>query len=166
MKVLCLVRHAKSSWDNPTLDDTKRLLNKRGERDAPRMANRLKEKNIAFDLILCSPSQRTLQTLLRMNELLKFPTTSIRTEDSLYHASASTVLKIAQQLPDKLDSVMLIGHNPGLTDFVNELMNQSIDNLPTCSVVICTLRIKSWSEIAWGEGELIYYDYPKKEIQK
>lgn len=163
MKTLYIIRHAKSSWDDPQLDDHARPLNARGERDAPRMAKRLKEKRVALDLVLTSTAQRTLSTSLHMVKILGIPESSIKADNELYHASSSTLLRLVQSLSDKYDTVMLVGHNPGLTDFVNELVDESINNIPTCGIVACKISVESWRKVAWGKGELLFFDYPKNQ---
>lgn len=166
MKTLYVVRHAKSSWENPLLDDFSRPLNERGKRDAPRMAKRLKEKRVVLDLILTSPARRTLATAKRMAEVLNFAESKIKTNPDLYHASDSTILEILKTVKDKHDTIMLVGHNPGLTDFVNTLMNLVIDNIPTCGIAACKLDIQSWKELDWKQGKLLFYDYPKSTSPK
>jgi phosphohistidine phosphatase len=161
MKILYVVRHAKSSWDDPLLDDFSRPLNDRGKRDAPRMAKRLQEKKIKVDLLLSSPARRALATAKRMAEVFNYAADDVRTNPELYHASPNKTLDILKEIKDKHTVVMIFGHNPGLTEFVNKLMNQNFENIPTCGVVACKLSINSWKEIAWRKGSLILYDYPK-----
>jgi phosphohistidine phosphatase len=161
MKTLYVVRHAKSSWDNPLLDDFSRPLSKRGERDAPHMAKRLKEKRVVLDLVLTSPAHRTFATAKQMAEVLGYAESKIKTNPGLYHASDSSMLDILKSTDDKYDTVMVVGHNPGLTDFVNALMNQAINNVPTCGIAACQLNIQSWGELTWKQGKLLFYDYPK-----
>lgn len=158
---MCLVRHAKSSWDNPAWSDFERPLNNRGERDAPRMAKRLKEKHLTFDLILSSPAQRALSTALRFAHILETPAAILKTEASLYHASPDTILFVIRQLKDTASTVMMVTHNPGITDFVNACLHERIMNIPTCGVIAFTLPIEHWSEAAWGKGHKLFYDYPK-----
>ncbi len=165
MKRLLLVRHAKSSWDDPDLADFDRPLNDRGNRDAPRMGKRLKEKNIHPDMVLTSPAVRALKTCQIITGILGFAEKKIKTDRSLYHASSEQILRTLQtlsDLPDREEVVMLFGHNPGLTDFVNELLNENIDNIPTCGVVSCKLRADRWKDLHWGSGSLEFFDFPKK----
>lgn len=161
MKTLYVIRHAKSSWDNPLLADFDRPLNARGERDAPRMGKRLKEKDITPDLIISSPAKRALTTCIIISKILSCPESLIKTEQRLYHADEETILNILQGLPDYADTVMLYGHNPGLTDFVNELFNTSIANVPTCGVVCGKIDVDKWKDVTWGGGDLVFFDYPK-----
>jgi len=160
---LILIRHAKSSWENPTDADFDRPLNKRGKQDAPRMGRQLKEKDFAIDFFISSPAKRALSTCERMAEILEYPMEKIKADLSLYHADEDGILKVVRGLSDKYDIVLLFGHNPGLTDFVNQLLNEHILNVPTCGVVSCLLDISSWKEATWGEGKLEFFDFPKKK---
>jgi phosphohistidine phosphatase len=163
MKTLYIIRHAKSSWENPDRSDFDRGLNDRGKRDAPRMGKRLKEKEIYPDLILSSPAKRALSTAKRIAKVLGYPESKIKTDRDLYHAAEETMLSIIQNLKDKNNIVFVFGHNPGLTDFVNTLMDQegNIDNVPTCGIVAFKLHVDSWNDVRWGSGKMIFFDYPK-----
>ena len=160
---MILVRHAKSSWDNPTQSDFERPLNKRGERDAPRMGKQLKEKEFAIDLFVTSPAKRAILTCEKMAEVLNYPAEKIKAERSLYHADEDGVLKLVRSLSDKHNVVLLFGHNPGITEFVNQLLNEHIDNIPTCGVVSCHLEIESWKDVQWGKGKMEFFDFPKRK---
>ncbi len=161
MKTLILIRHAKSSWDNATLSDFDRPLNDRGLRDAPHMGKRLKEKNLAPDLVISSPANRALTTCTIISETIGFPMERIQTDKAIYHASEEQLLSIVQNLPDFADQVMLYGHNPGFTDFANRLTNSHIDNISTCGIVACQVSVNSWKDVQWGSGKVLFYDFPK-----
>ena len=163
MKTLYVVRHAKSSWDEPDQADFDRPLNERGKRDAPRMAKRLKEKNIRPDLMIASPAKRAWSTARRIAKGIGYPKDQIKADERLYHADDDRILNVLQGVKDKHDSVMYFGHNPGLTDFVNSLMNieHDIDNIPTCGIVAFQFNIDSWKQLTWGIGSLLFFDYPK-----
>ncbi len=165
MKTLYLIRHAKSSWEATDIEDFERPLNERGKRDSPRMGKRLKEKDIHPDLILSSPAKRALSTAKKIAKILSYPKENIKTDRKLYHADEDTILAVTQNLKDKFNTVMLFGHNPGLTDFVNTLMDGEfdIDNVPTCGVVAFTFGMDSWKDLTWGKGKLLFFDYPKSK---
>ncbi|MFZ6013438.1 MAG: SixA phosphatase family protein [Bacteroidota bacterium] len=167
MKTLYVVRHAKSSWDNPEQADFNRPLNERGKRDAPRMGKRLKEKGIKPDVMMSSPAKRAWSTCKKIAEVIGFPEDKIKSERSLYHASEDDILSVVRNIKDKHDSLMIFGHNPGLTDFVNELMDEEtlvdIGNIPTCGIAAFTFDVESWNEVNWEKGKLIFYDYPKSK---
>lgn len=164
MKTLYIVRHAKSSWSDPLADDFDRPLNERGKRDAPRMGKRLKEKGILPSLIISSPAKRARSTARRIAKELKYKKDDIKEDRKLYHAEEEVILDVIRKLKDKHNSVMLFGHNPGLTNFVNSLQDKEfdLDNLPTCGIAAFQLKIDSWSEIAWGKGTMVFFDYPKR----
>lgn len=162
MKTLYLVRHAKSSWDDPSLDDFNRPLNQRGEKDAPRMAKRLKERDVTVDLIISSPAKRAWHTCLAFARILEFPEEKIKSDRDLYHAGEEEFSSILKSIKDSNKVVMIFGHNPGLTDFANNLLNESIVNIPTAGIVACRLNIESWNDISTGCGEMIFFDFPKK----
>ncbi|AFH49501.1 Phosphohistidine phosphatase SixA [Ignavibacterium album JCM 16511] len=165
MRQLILVRHAKSSWDNPELDDFDRPLNKRGKRDAPFMAILLAEKKVKPDLILSSPAVRTKLTAIEIAKKLGIDKDKIIWNEKIYLASSSKLLKILTGIDDKVRSVMLIGHNPGLTDLQNYLCKEEIDNIPTCGIV-CMRTQKDWKSITSKDFELVFFDYPKKYFKK
>jgi phosphohistidine phosphatase len=164
MKTLYVVRHAKSSWDNPELADFERPLNERGKTDAPRMAKRLKERDVHPSLLLSSPAKRAFSTARRIAEMLNYPKKNIRTEERLFHADTGEIIAVLKSISDKNDVVMLFGHNPGLTELVNEIGEHvDIDNIPTCGVVALRFHIKSWNELGSTRGELLFFDYPKSD---
>lgn len=164
MKRIIIVRHAKSSWNDPTLRDFDRPLNKRGERDAPAMAKRLKERGIHPQQMLSSPAVRALTTCLKFAEVLDFPASQILQDKEIYHAGSETLFAVVQRIKEvnSTGPVLLFGHNPGLTDFVNELLEEDIDNIPTAGVVSCTLSIDWWARAAPSCGKLEFFDYPKR----
>lgn len=166
MKTLFIVRHAKSSWDNAELSDFDRPLNDRGLKDAPRMGKRLKERRVTPDIMLSSPAERALTTCKKIASILNFPTEKIKTDKRLYHADEDQILNVLKGLKDlpndKEEVVMIFGHNPGLTDFANSLLNETIMNISTCGVVHATLNIESWKDLKFGCGRMEHFDFPKK----
>lgn len=165
MRQLILVRHAKSSWDNPELNDFERPLNKRGKRDAPFMANLLAEKNVIPELILASPAVRTKLTAIEFARKFGIAESEIVWNDKLYLASSAKLLKFIVDVDQKFKSIMLVGHNPGLTDLQNFLCNEEIDNIHTCGIV-CMRTQKDWKSIAAKDFELDFFEYPKKYFKK
>jgi phosphohistidine phosphatase len=163
VKTLYVIRHAKSSWDVKTLDDIERPLNERGKRDAPRMGKRLKEKEIHPDLILSSPAKRALMTAKRIARILKYAKEDIKVVNKLYHGDEDAMLEVLNKLKEKHNTVILFGHNPGLTDFVNSIMSEEldIDNVPTCGVVAFQFQADRWEQVTWGTGKMLFFDYPK-----
>ena len=163
MKTLIVIRHAKSSWDDITLGDYDRPLNERGQRDAPRMGKRLKEKRIVPDLLISSPATRALTTCKKIADIVGYPQLNINLVEDLYHANEDEILRIVHSINNKHDTVLLFGHNPGLTDFVNKLTNTFIDNVPTCGVVSCSIPVEDWASIEWGKANINFFDFPKSK---
>ena len=166
MKKLYVIRHAKSSWDDLGLRDFDRPLNDRGKRDAPKMGKRLKERGIYPDLMLSSPAVRALSTCREIAAVLGYPFDHIKTDKRIYHADETAILEVLKEIKDHYKSVMIFGHNPGFTTFVNSLFGENINNLPTCGVVGGKLSIDKWSDIHFGCGEMKFFDYPKRNIKK
>lgn len=160
MKRLTLIRHAKSDWDN-RLPDFERPLNERGEGDAPRMAARLAQYQEIPDRLLSSPAARALRTSTLLARGLDIPEQEIRTDERLYNASARTLLDCIRATDDQVEHLVLVAHNPGITDLANELTDSRIDNLVTCAVLGADLEIEHWREARPGRGRVRYYDFPK-----
>lgn len=163
MKTLYLVRHAKSSWDYPNLPDFDRPLSARGERDAPKMGQRLKDKYILPDLIISSPANRAYTTCQVISKIIGYNQGRIIGDQSIYHAGERTLLNVVQSTSKDVKSLMLFGHNPGFTDFACSLSNEDIYNIPTCGIVCITFDLKGWSDVNFGNGKMQFFDYPKKE---
>ncbi|MTI19740.1 histidine phosphatase family protein [Fulvivirga sp. RKSG066] len=163
MKTLYLIRHAKSSWKFPELSDAERPLNKRGKRDAPDMGKRLKNKGLFPDLMLSSPANRALTTCQMIAKALDYPKEAIETDRRVYHAGVSELLRVVQGIDDTWNTVCLFGHNPGFTDFANELTHSDIYNIPTCGVFACSFDVDSWKDVGYGKGKRTHYDFPKNK---
>jgi len=163
VKRLYIIRHAKSSWDNAELRDLDRPLNDRGLKDAPRMGKRLKERGVHPDLMVSSPAVRALETCRAFAKELGYPEDRIKIDKRVYHAAEEqllTVIKDCKKLQDP-EVILVIGHNPGLTEFANRLLDDAIDNIPTCGIVAGELNIQSWEEVSWGCGEREFFETPK-----
>lgn len=163
MKTLYLVRHAKSSWDYPELDDIDRPLSKRGKRNAPEMGKRLAAQNILPQQLITSPAKRALATARKIADEIGFPREAIGLEEKLYLASVEDIVEVIQKADDAAGSLMLFGHNPGFTDTANRLCGSDIYNIPTCGVVGIQFDADSWAGVAEGEGRFLFFDFPKKE---
>lgn len=161
LKILYLIRHAKSSWKFPDLADFDRPLNKRGKRDAPVMANFLKTIEVRPDIIISSPANRASKTAQVIADVLSYSPDEIQYENDIYEAGTMSLFNIVSNTDDKFRTAMLFGHNPGMTYFANALANLRIDNIPTCGVVCIELSISSWSEIKESCGVLKFFEYPK-----
>lgn len=162
MKILYLVRHAKSSWNDPELDDFDRPLNERGLKNAPEMGKRLKRKRVRPDLILSSPAVRAFSTAQIMAKELGYPLPEIEEIPALYHASENSILKTIQTTEEHVDTLMVFGHNPGITYLANMLCKTyRVENIPTAGVFAVNFRVLSWKDAQPDNCELIFFDYPK-----
>jgi len=159
---LTLVRHAKSDWSLPGQNDWDRPLTRRGQRDAPEMARRLRSRRLKPDLMLSSPAVRALTTATVMARELKVPATLVLQDERLYLASPQDLLAVVRELGGAAKHVMVFGHNPGMTECVNRLSAADrIDNLPTCGVFTALFDVGSWSDLDWNSGQDAEFDYPK-----
>ena len=160
-KRLTIVRHAKSSWDDPSAADHDRKLNRRGERDAPMMGQRLFDRGARPSLILTSTAKRARKTARLVAKQLGYPIEFIQGEAELYLASPDTIVDVVAQQDDGFNDVMLFGHNPGITELANRLTGSRIDNVPTCGIVAIDATIDTWADLGPETCELAYFDYPK-----
>ena len=161
MKTLFLVRHAKSSRDDPWLPDRDRPLDDSGMQDAPKMGKRLAKRDVKPDLLLSSPALRALTTAHLIAEEVGYKRKDIVVDDRLYASSADDLLAVIRALDKKLSRVMLFGHNPEFTDLAHRLSSEIID-MPTSAVVEFNFDIKAWSDIGEVEPAKAVLDYPKK----
>ena len=161
MKTLFLVRHAKSSWKDSSIDDNDRPLNKRGKRDAPFMGELLKEKVVNPDLVISSPAKRASKTAQIIAEQIGYYKKDIIYSEEIYEASSRELVDFIKKIDDKYNSVMLFGHNPGFTMLNNFLSKHYIDNIPTCGIVALEFN-NTWKEIDKNTAKMIFFDYPKR----
>lgn len=160
MKRLYLVRHAKSFWENEWLDDFERPLSPRGKRDAPAMADRLRELGVRPDYVLSSPAARAASTARMIAPVLEYPRERILYREALYDASSSDIMQIIAGIGEEIPSAMVVGHNPGITLLVNRLSGANIDNVPTTGVV--ALEVPGWDAVRDGCANVVFFEYPKK----
>lgn len=150
MKHLWLARHAKSDWSEEGLSDFDRELNKRGLRDAPAMGRWLAARGVKPQVMVTSPARRALHTAELLAEGMGFSKAFIFHEPRIYEAHTGELQEIIEESDDNLDHLMLVGHNPGMTQLVNILGGGPLDNLPTCSIAALTYDVESWA--AAGSG--------------
>lgn len=162
MKTLFLIRHAKSSRDNPALPDHERPLNERGEQDAPRMGKRLASRGVKPDVLISSPAVRAHSTAVKIAAEIAYPEADIQLNNKLYFEGANGMLDVIHSLAPKVTVAVLFGHNPTITQMVNDLANATIDNVPTCGIAEIKFDVESWKEIDEVLGEMHFFDYPKR----
>ncbi len=158
---LLLLRHAKSQWGSPDLADADRPLNERGERDAPEMGRRLAAAGLVPARVLCSPAVRAETTARLVLAQMAPAQPELVLEKGIYDASPARLLDILTAQPDAVTPLMLVGHNPGLTELANRLgRDLHIDNIPTCGVVCLDFEIESWRQLTPYLGRLVLFDRP------
>ena len=161
MKTLFLVRHAKSSRDDPSLPDRDRPLDDRGKQDGPKMGKRLAKRDVKPDLLLSSPALRALTTAQLIAEEIGYEPNDIVVDDRLYASGADDLLAVIRALDRKLNRVMLFGHNPEFTDLAHRLSSEIIE-MPTCAIVELNFDTQAWSDVGERKPAKVIFDYPKK----
>ncbi len=159
MKTLLLMRHAKSSWDEP-VSDFDRSLNKRGRESAPRMGKYFDENHLTADLILCSPAKRTRQTLELFQDKAKL-SCAIEFDKRIYEADVADLLDVLSEIPEPHRSVLMIGHNPGMSD-LHEFFTGNFEEFPTACLAHLTLSAPLWKELKPKSGKLESITRPKE----
>jgi phosphohistidine phosphatase len=164
MRKLLIMRHAKSSWDNPDISDFDRPLNQRGLQAAPFMGNQIYKNGLIPDLIVSSTAKRAKQTAILVRESAGVET-KITFEDKIYEASPTTLLYVVAELSDKHESVMLVGHNPGMEGFIRILTGE-IHQMPTAALAQISLNIEKWNDISINCGQLELLIRPKDLMKR
>jgi phosphohistidine phosphatase len=163
MKTLLLMRHAKSSRDDPGLADHDRPLNKRGERDAPRMGRFLRKQDLTPDLIISSPAKRALTTAQAVAEESRYGG-DIRVVAELYPGGSPAYARVLQLAPEEFQRVLVVGHNPAMEDFLRALIERT-EELPTAAVALVELPINRWNEFGPAtRGRLISVWRPREMV--
>jgi phosphohistidine phosphatase len=169
VKTLALLRHAKSAWADPRLDDHDRPLNGRGERAAKAMADHIAAKVPRPDLILCSTAMRTRQTLAPLLKRLAHPPPPISLENGLYLASEDVLLRHLRAVPDSAATVLLIGHNDGIGQLAADLpgsgpadaLARLRDKFPTGALAVFRVPDGPWNDLAAGKAKLVEFVRPR-----
>ena len=161
MKTLLILRHAKSSWDNGNLSDHDRPLNGRGRQDAPAMGRFLRDQSMTPDLIITSTAKRA-QATAEAVALAGDYEGEIKLTRRFYHADPEAYLEVLAAVPDAYERVMIVGHNPGMEELVEQLTGQA-ERLTTANVAHVQLPINTWKELSdETEGELINLWRPRE----
>lgn len=166
MKTLIFIRHAKSDWSNLFVRDFDRELNKRGMHDAPMMGEILAQKNLQPDMIISSPTLRAKLTTTILAPYLSYPEKQIIYDHVLYGGDLLSVRKMIGSTPPHIKTLVLVGHNPELTECVNYFSGSDIENVPTCGIVAMRLTTNDWSSIDDDTAELLYFLKPKDYRKK
>jgi phosphohistidine phosphatase len=164
MKTLFILRHAKSAWDNPDLSDFERPLNSRGLDAARFIGELIYERNLEPQIIISSPAKRAKQTAVLVKEIAEI-SQPITFDERIYEASPLTLFNLINEFDDKHESVLLVGHNPGLESLVRILTRED-QILPTAALVKINLDIENWSKLETNCGRLEFIIRPKEEMKK
>jgi phosphohistidine phosphatase len=161
MRTLYLIRHAKSSWDNPGLRDFNRPLNERGQRDAPLMAALMVKMGIKPDLIVSSPARRAITTAQFFADAMGIADEDIVRNQDIYEAYPQEILRLISELPESAETVFMFGHNPTFTDVANRFSDDFIENIPTCGIVRIESPADSWRSFYEGNARVNAQYFPK-----
>ena len=159
MRILYLLRHAKSSWNDPTLRDFDRPLKKRGREAAERIGDRISAENLNYPVVICSPAVRTRETaeiVLTAANLQPQP----RFDERIYEASLRELVQIVTEIPDDREVAIMIGHNPGFEELLSFLTGEH-RRMPTCALAKIGFGDVSWKDVRAGEGSLEWFIAPK-----
>lgn len=162
-KTIYLVRHAKSSWDDDTLPDRLRPLNKRGHKNAVDMAARMAALKVKIDLMVSSPAKRALTTANYFAEELGYDAFDISIDERMYFCGTKGMINVLKDLPDDLTKVMLVGHNPDISELLKMLTGQKfLDPMTTSNIAKLQMRLPAWKEIQAHTAELAFLEAPQK----
>ena len=149
MKKLTLLRHAKSERDSLSGSDFDRSLNERGRADSKRMGQEIRDLGLKFDLVLASPARRVVETVEEVGGL------SPQFDDQIYSASTAQLLEIVRSVDDSVESLMLVGHNPGFELLAAKLTDNAVEDLPTATLVEIELAVDDWRDVDEGSGRQV-----------
>lgn len=161
MKTLFIMRHAKSSWDDPNQSDFERPLNERGLKTAPLMGEIMSKNNFTPEIIVSSPAMRAGQTAELVKKSAAFDA-EIKFDERIYEASPQRLLEVISDFENDFDSAMIVGHNPGFESLVR-ILTGKIEPMPTAALAIVDLEIDAWREIGFETGSLRKIIRPKDE---
>ena len=166
MKTLYIVRHAKSSWNTIDIPDEQRPLMEKGKKRTKKVIDYLHENHIKVDYIISSHAVRAHETARILAHGLKYPVENIKIDSHIYYADGDSILNQFYDLPDSYDSVMIVGHNPSLTDFVNLFLKTPIENLPTSGVVSFSFETDHWDKVPVASRKTNFILFPKEMTEK
>lgn len=164
MKTLFILRHAKSSWDNPDLSDFDRPLNSRGLDAARFMGELIYERKLEPQVIVSSPAKRAKQTAILVKEIAEIPKPIIF-DERIYEASSLSLFNLVREFDDKYESVLIIGHNPGLEDLLR-VLTRELRIMPTAALSKVNLDVENWADLSMNTGTLEFIIRPKEEMKK
>jgi phosphohistidine phosphatase len=162
MKTLYLARHAKSSWDDPNVEDVDRPLKTNGVQDAYFMGAHLKSKGVSPQAIITSHAARALNTAIIFASQLQFPVEQIKIFRKIYESSPAEIMEAISSIDNQTESIMVFGHDPSLTKLVLMLTGKEPEKIPTSAVAAIELDIVNWNELSGASGNLAFLEKPKE----
>lgn len=161
MKQLLFVRHAKSSWSNPNLEDIERPLNSRGKRDAPYMASYCRDMELIVDALISSPAVRAYTTASYFYNEFANENRCFDKETDLYFGSESDWLYLINELSEEYALPAFFSHNPTITYFTNLFSDENFDNIPTCGVIYLVSSAEKWKDLTYSNTSVKNFYFPK-----
>lgn len=161
MKTLFIVRHAKSSWDFPELPDVERPLIEKGINNTKKIVNELNEKRVTVEMIVSSHAKRALETARLIATGICFPMEKIEVSNNIYQVDRDEIFNIIFSQKDELNSLMIVGHNPTLTQFANLFLEEKIDLLPTSGIISFSFETGKWIEVIKAKCKTNFILFPK-----
>ncbi|HOX79066.1 MAG TPA: histidine phosphatase family protein [Bacteroidales bacterium] len=162
MKTIYIVRHAKSSWNQADLPDERRPLMEKGKKRTKKIIDKLHEMNIHVDYIISSHAVRALETAKLLAHALNYPNENIKIDPHIYFTDGDGIINQFFDIPERFRSVMIVGHNPALTDFINQYLKEPIENLPTSGIVGISFETDKWEEIPLAKHHVDFLLFPKE----
>jgi phosphohistidine phosphatase len=162
MKTIYIVRHAKSSWNHIDLPDEQRPLMEKGKKKTKKVIDYLLENKAKVDHIISSHAVRAYDTAKILAHGLKYPVENIKIDSQIYYSTSDSLMEQFYGLSNRFNSVMIVGHNPCLTDFVNQFLKEPVENLPTSGVVSISFDTDSWEEIPLASTKTNFILFPKE----
>jgi phosphohistidine phosphatase len=161
MKTVLIVRHAKSSLDINDIPDIKRPLTEKGKKRTKKVIDFLLEKDIKVDYILTSHAVRALETARFLAHALKYPQEDIKSDPSIYYSDGKGILNLFYDLPKRFKSIMIVGHNPSLSEFVNRYLSEPVDHIPTSGVVCISFHTDNWDDVPKAGFTVDFVFFPR-----
>ncbi len=165
MKELFLIRHAKSSWRHPELEDIDRPLKKNGVETAYDMARGLQEEELKPDIVIASPAVRAFHTAIIFSRVLKFPLEKIHLRTEIYVGGVGEVMGLLQVLGAKTSRVFVFGHIPLLPDLANHYLDEPIEHIPTAGILGIQFKKRKPKSASTHNGSIMYHEFPGKARQ-
>ncbi|MDA0349679.1 MAG: histidine phosphatase family protein [Verrucomicrobia bacterium] len=162
MKIIHLIRHAKSGWDNANLSDKERTISAKGDQSCKLMAERIVEAGCKFDRVFCSTATRAQMTIQALKNALNNHEIEWTSEEALYTFDHYDLLEWCMNLPDTLNELVVVGHNPAITEFTNRMSDRYFDNIPTCGYVQLVFPQAAWRDLLNASAKCTFILTPKQ----